>query len=191
MTLETPLNFSLTVLDTFGLGKKVLSWGAGLRAMYGQQQPARYTAIDGVGRLIQESSEHYDLAIATTRGRRDTLAFVERFGLQDCFGTIVTRQDVRRLKPHPEAIVRAAEQLGYSPQQCIVVGDTIVDIQAGKRAGALTVAVLCGFGERAELEKVEPDLVIESTAHLAAHLPNSERETVHDTRNQLGGRISV
>jgi predicted PurR-regulated permease PerM/phosphoglycolate phosphatase-like HAD superfamily hydrolase len=178
VALETPLNFALTVLDTFGLGKKVLSWGAWLRAIYGQQQPARYIAIDGVGRLIQESSEHYDLAIATTRGRRDTLAFVERFGLQDHFGAIVTRQDVRRLKPHPESIVRAAEQLGYSPEQCIVVGDTIVDIQAGKRAGALTVAVLCGFGERAELERVGPDLVIESTAHLLAHLPNSDRETL-------------
>jgi HAD superfamily hydrolase (TIGR01549 family) len=180
VALETPLNFVLTVLNALGLAQKALSWGTWLRAVYGQQQSAQFVAIDSVGKFIQESSERYDLAIATTRNRRDTLAFVERFGLQDCFGAIVTRRDVRRLKPYPEAIVRAAEQLGLSPEQCIVVGDTIVDIQAGKRAGALTVAVLCGFGERGELERIGPDLVIESTAQLADHLPHSDRETVQD-----------
>jgi phosphoglycolate phosphatase len=103
------------------------------------------------------------------------MAFVERFGLQDCFATIVTRQDVRRLKPHREPIIRAARELGYSPEQCIVVGDTTVDVQSGKRAGAMTVAVLCGFGERAELERLEPDMVLDTTADLIAHLPGEKQ----------------
>ena len=58
--------------------------------------------------------------------------------------------------------------------QCIVVGDTTVDVKAGKRAGAMTVSVLCGFGERPELERLEPDLLIETTAQLAQYLPREK-----------------
>ena len=175
MALETPLNLMITVLALIRLDKKVLSWGKWLRMAYGQRSPAGYVAIDGVVKLIQEASAEYDLAITTTRDRQDTLAFVERFGLQKCFKAIVTRQDVKRLKPNREPILHAAEQLGHPPEQCIVVGDTTVDVQSGKRAGAMTVAVLCGFGERAELERLEPDLVLETTAQLVEHLPESER----------------
>ena len=42
-------------------------------------------------------------------------------------------------------------------------------------AGAMTVAVLCGFGERAELERLEPDLVLNTTANLMAHLPDEKQ----------------
>jgi HAD superfamily hydrolase (TIGR01509 family) len=177
MALETPLNLVLTLLALFRLDKRVLSWGKWLRMAYGQRSPASYVAVEGVVRLVQNLSEQYDLAIITTRDRQDTLAFVERFGLKDCFKAIVTRQDVRRLKPNREPIVRAAGLLGYSPEQCIVVGDTTVDVQSGKRAGAMTVGVLCGLGERAELERLEPDLIVETTARLTEHLPDRERAT--------------
>jgi HAD superfamily hydrolase (TIGR01549 family) len=171
LALETPLNNFITVLDWLGLEKMMRSWTKWLRAAYGRRQPTRYVAIDGVARLLKQASEYYDLAITTTRDREDVEAFVKRFGLEDQLGAIVSRQDVRRLKPHPQPIRRAAELLGHSPEQCVVVGDTTVDVKAGKRAGALTVAVLCGLGERSELERLGPDLIVETTAQLLEHLP--------------------
>jgi len=48
-----------------------------------------------------------------------------------------------------------------------MVGDTTVDIRAGVAAGAQTVGVLCGFGERGELERAGADLILESTTELA------------------------
>jgi len=171
LALETPLNRFVTVLDWLGLEKMVRSWTKWLRAAYGRRQPTRYVAVDGVARLIERASKHYDLAITTTRDREDVEAFVQRFGLEDHIRLIVSRQDVRRLKPHPQPIWRAAERLGLEPQQCIVVGDTTVDVRAGKRAGAMTVAVLCGLGERTELERLRPDLILDCTAQLADHLP--------------------
>jgi phosphoglycolate phosphatase len=171
LALETPLNRFVTVLDWLGLEKMVRSWTKWVRAAYGRRQPARYVAIDGVARMIEQASEHYGLAITTTRDREDAEAFVQRFGLEDHLQLIVARQDVRRLKPHPQPILRAAERLGLEPQQCVVVGDTTVDVRAGKRAGAMTVAVLCGLGERTELERLRPDLILESTAQLSVYLP--------------------
>jgi phosphoglycolate phosphatase len=173
LALETPLNKAVTLLDWLGLEKMVRRSTKWLRAAYGRRHPTRYVAVEGVARLLQQASEHYDLAITTTRDREDAEAFVQRFGLQDRLGTIVTRQDVRRLKPNPQPIVCAAERLGHQPEQCVVVGDTTVDVKAGKRAGAMTVAVLCGLGERSELERLKPDLILDSTAQLAVYLPES------------------
>ena len=64
------------------------------------------------------------------------------------------------------------------PERCIVVGDTTVDVRAGKRAGALTVAVLCGFGERPEMERLEADLILDTTTDLASHLADGHGDAV-------------
>jgi len=62
----------------------------------------------------------------------------------------------------------AAKQLGLPPEQCVLVGDTSVDVRAAKAAGALAVGVLCGFGDKNDFKGA--DLVIESTEQLAAWL---------------------
>jgi len=67
-------------------------------------------------------------------------------------------------------VLWAAEQLGLPPKCCLMVGDTTVDIRAGRAAGTQTVGVLCGFGDRAELERAGADLILESTAELAGVL---------------------
>ena len=46
--------------------------------------------------------------------------------------------------------------------ECVVIGDSVVDIKAGKLAGAKTVAVLSGIYTREELEPEKPDLIIEN-----------------------------
>jgi len=173
MAAESPTNALVTVIDMVGLDDKLLSFGEWLRKVYGQREPGRYVAIDGAVELVRDLSQEYDLAIVTLRNRAETQAFIEHFGLQDCFKAVITRQDAKRLKPHPEPIVRAARQLGYMPQQCLVVGDTAVDVRAGYRAGALTVSVLCGFGERSELARLQPDLILETTSQLAPYLLDS------------------
>jgi len=47
-----------------------------------------------------------------------------------------------------------------------MIGDTVTDIQAGKRAGAQTVGVLCGFGEEKVLKHAGADLIIDNTPDL-------------------------
>ena len=52
----------------------------------------------------------------------------------------------------------AAQQMQVKPEECLMVGDTTVDIRAGKSAGAQTVGVLCGFGTERELRRAGADL---------------------------------
>lgn len=52
---------------------------------------------------------------------------------------------VTHIKPHPEPMLKAAEVLGVSPDKCVYVGDHLRDIEAGKRAAMVTIAVNYGY----------------------------------------------
>jgi phosphoglycolate phosphatase len=56
--------------------------------------------------------------------------------------------------------------MGLPVEACLMVGDTTVDILAGKACGAQTAGVLCGFGEEQELRKAGADLILNSTTDL-------------------------
>jgi phosphoglycolate phosphatase len=60
----------------------------------------------------------------------------------------------------------AAKQLGVPVERCVMVGDTTVDVKSARRAGAGAVAVLCGFGEREELERAGAHVILEHTSQL-------------------------
>ncbi len=66
---------------------------------------------------------------------------------------------------------------------CLMVGDTVVDIITGKKAGAQTVGVLCGFGEKKELERAGADLILDSTADLMDYLLAQLNR--HDCKSRL------
>ena len=69
----------------------------------------------------------------------------------DLVSVVISRDDTPHLKPHPTPIRLAAVRLSLLPEQCVMVGDTGVDVRSAKAAGALAVGVLCGFGERQDL----------------------------------------
>ena len=64
------------------------------------------------------------MAVVTSRSQREAAAFLAQYGLSDLFHVIITRDNVRRLKPHPMPVRTAAERLGVPPEQCVMVGDT-------------------------------------------------------------------
>lgn len=123
--------------------------------------------IDGVREMLKNLSQRYPLSVVSVRDARSTLAFLDQFKLQSFFTCIATSQTCRHTKPYPDPILWAAEQMGERPEACLMVGDTTVDMRAGRSAGAQTVGVLCGFGEEAELRRTGADMIISSTADLA------------------------
>ena len=60
--------------------------------------------------------------------------------------------------------------MNIKPEECLMIGDTTVDIRAAKAAGAQSVGVLCGFGQENELRQSGADLILESTSLLADEL---------------------
>jgi HAD superfamily hydrolase (TIGR01509 family) len=111
---------------------------------------------------LQALSQDFPLALVTLRyvSREQVIEELKRLRLVKYFRAVVTALDVKKPKPFPDAFLKAAERLGVRIQDCAIVGDSVVDIQAGKCAGAKTIAVLSGLFSREELEKQKPNLVI-------------------------------
>jgi HAD superfamily hydrolase (TIGR01549 family) len=83
---------------------------------------------------------------------------------------IVTRDQVLHAKPDPDLFMTAAERLGVNIEHSIVVGDSIWDLLAARRARALGVGLLAGGYGRAELETAGVYRVYEDPADLLLHL---------------------
>ena len=113
------------------------------------------------------------LAMATSTLREYMaikLAPLKNAGVEHLLEAIITADDVRHQKPHAEPLIRCSNQLGLEAGCCAYVGDTRVDIRAGKAAGMQTVGVLTGFDGYEALKNERPTVIIDSIADLKATL---------------------
>lgn len=166
LAAEGPVNQVVTLLDAVGLDDNLFSIGDRLRRVRGLRVRGQFVPIEGAVQMVNSLHGSYQLGIITTRSREDAWAFVRQFGLERAFDVVSTREDTKRLKPHPQPIEYAADLVGLSPRECAMVGDTAVDIISAKAAGSYAVGVLCGFGERGDLAAAGADLILEDTAQL-------------------------
>lgn len=72
----------------------------------------------------------------------------------------ISRNAIRKVKPHPDHLIAAMKAMGISGEYAVMVGDHLLDIQAGKRVGMKTIGVLTGRTKREEFEKAEADHVM-------------------------------
>jgi N-acetyl-D-muramate 6-phosphate phosphatase len=170
MCAETPGNLLYNLLDWANLDDEVgRIYNFLVRNQVGRR-PRHFWIIEGVRDGLLALRERYPLAVVSARDRAGTLAFLKQFDLLDLFPVVATAMTCRHTKPFPDPVLWAADQMGVHPENCLMVGDTTVDIRAGRAAGAQTVGVLCGFGREKELQKVGADLILPSTGALAAVL---------------------
>ena len=104
---------------------------------------------------------------ATTKGTPTTRVVLERFGLLPYFDH-VQGTDGFPAKPEPDVILASLKALGAAPEDCLLVGDAPADMEAGRRAGVKTCAVLWGYGKREDLARWQPDYWIDHPSELAA-----------------------
>lgn len=161
-------NGGMAVLDWLSLDRPVQAllrrWG-----LVAENSAARpLVPVAGTLALVRALHGRYPLAIVSTRTVAEVQVYLAQQRLDGCFAAIVGSDSTARIKPHPQPVLRAAAQLGVTPRNVVMVGDTAADVRAAKAAGALAVGVLCGFGNRADLRRA--DLVLASTADLAGWL---------------------
>ena len=136
---------------------------------------AYYSAVISKSKLfpnvketLETLSQHFQLALITLRYvvREQVLDELWHLGIKKYFHVVVTALDVEKPKPFPDALHVAAKKLHTTVGECAIVGDSIVDIQAGKAAGAKTIAVLTGLFSRQELKMHKPDIIVEDVNSL-------------------------
>src|ERR1043165_4116658 len=165
MWIESPGNTLLGFADTIGIDTEmtaVIDWLNRHRA----HTLKKFLLVPGVDKMLAHMQGRYRMAIVTARDQKSTLRFLNQFDLCKFFDVIVTGLSAAHTKPYPDPILLAAQKLGVRPQECLMIGDTTVDIRAGKSAGAQTVGVLCGFGVENELRQLGADRILKSTSDL-------------------------
>ena len=165
MELEAPANFIIGLADIISLDDTLFGLADWIARTF-HTAPKKYWIIPGTREMLAGLSQRYPLAVVSARDRRTTMHFLEQFELLPFFRCVAVDQTCEHTKPFPDPVLWAAEQMGIPPDACLMVGDTIVDIRAGKAAGAQTVGVLCGFGEEAELRHRGADMILSTTVEL-------------------------
>jgi phosphoglycolate phosphatase-like HAD superfamily hydrolase len=83
---------------------------------------------------------------------------------------VITRSEVKRAKPDPDLFLAAAERLQVSMANAMVVGDSVWDLLAARRAGCLAIGLLSGGYGKEELEQVGAYRVYQDPADMLVHL---------------------
>jgi len=166
MWLEAPGNFLMGFPDSLGIDDEIAAVMECLNRHWPRPMK-NFLLVPGIKEMLQSLSRCFPLAVVSARDARSTRNFLDKFELSPFFQIVVTAQTTEHTKPFPDPILYAARAMNVPPEACLMVGDTSVDIRAGRKAGAQTVGVLCGFGEQDELRKQGADFILPSTADLA------------------------
>lgn len=165
MWVEAPGNALLGFADRIGLDDEmvaVLNWFSRHR----KRSSKKFLLVPGVDEMLKQLHGRYPMAVVSARDENGTMKFLEQYDLVKYFNVIITGLSAEHTKPYPDPILLAAKKMNVAPENCLMIGDTTVDIRAGKSAGAQTVGVLCGFGEEDELRKMGANEILEDTTKL-------------------------
>lgn len=170
---ETPANNIVILADRLGLDEIAAPLLDRRRRRKAIRGKGDHVVINGVAQALDLVQREYPIALITAREEHSTRAILEHLDLDSRFQVVATSRTCRRSKPHPDPLLWAADQIQVDPSACVMIGDTTVDIRTGVAAGAQTIGVLCGFGERQELERAGADLILDTTADVGAVLPGN------------------
>lgn len=165
MWVEAPGNALLGLTDTIGLDDEIVAIIDWL-SRHKKDAAKTFWLIPGVDEMLKKLKGHYPMCVVSARDEKGTMRFLEQFDLVQYFDAIITGQSAEHTKPYPDPILLAAQKMGVQPEECLMIGDTTVDIRAGKAAGTQTVGVLCGFGEEDELKQKGADMILNTTSEL-------------------------
>lgn len=165
---ETSLEITPALLDTLQRQhaqaySRLARW---VRPLPGAVEVLRYLTKSGI-----------PWAIATS-GRMGSAQYnLDALGVDPAQAAVITRDDVRHAKPDPDLFLAAAARLGVDIESAVIVGDSIWDMLAARRARGLGVGLLSGGYGEDELERSGAIRVYEDPADLLRHI------------DEIGGRV--
>lgn len=97
----------------------------------------------------------YQLAIASSRGSDSLFGYAKQMGIEDCISSIIAGDLVEHVKPAPDMVFKALEEMNGTLEEALVVGDMTYDVDMAHNAGAKACAVTYGNATREELKNAE------------------------------------
>lgn len=137
--------------------------------MYAKQAPS-LRVLPGAQELLDTLADHRVPHAVATSGRMHSARYALKLLKLHEKVPVITRDDVRFAKPDPDLFVAAGKRLKVPMSRCVIVGDSVWDLLAARRAFALSVGLLSGGYGREELERAGAYRVYQDPADLLRHL---------------------
>ena len=115
--------------------------------------------LDGLDYL---AGAGYKLGCVTNKAAQFTEPLLKALGIYDRFGLVVSGDTLAKKKPDPMPLRHAAEYFGVSPDQALMLGDSVSDVKAARAAGFGIVCVSYGYNHGRDIREAEPDAVVDS-----------------------------
>jgi len=145
------------------------------RAHYRQHCLDATRLYPGIFELLERLAPERVLAVATNKPTVFAEQVVEGLGLGRFVRVVVGPERAGCRKPDPEFVEQTLRLLGRSAKEAVMIGDSPTDIEAGRLAGASTIAVLWGYRSREQLVASRPDAMVDTVEELERLLVNPRR----------------
>ncbi|HJP73888.1 MAG TPA: HAD family hydrolase [Pseudonocardiaceae bacterium] len=123
--------------------------------------------VDGLAKLRAAGVR---LSIGTSKSLAAATHVLDVCGISDQFETVVGFDNVEHGKPAPDTALLAAQRLGVTASDCVVVGDAIGDMRMGVAAGMHTLGVSFGVGSAPDLYAAGAESVVDSFADVVSYV---------------------
>lgn len=110
------------------------------------------------------------IGIVTSKGKPVTMRTMAYTGLDRLMDVVVTAHDVQKPKPDPEPLLKALAVLKTAADRAVLVGDSSFDILTAQNTGVLALGVTWGLDSKEELERLNPDGLLDSWEELNNYL---------------------
>lgn len=171
------------ILDIFGLPVEVMLVQLGgvdpersdiideFIAEYKRQYPVH---MANGARLIANAKETmesiaslgFPVCLITSERRANAQFILDRLGLSASVRYLISRDDVTKFKPDPEPLFNAMKLIGKKAEECVYIGESPYDIQAGVASGAYIAAVASGNWSVQSLLDCDPDVLLDDISEL-------------------------
>lgn len=118
--------------------------------------------------LIELHKQGKRLAIATSRNKVSLTEIMKRQGVYDYFELLVSASDGYEPKPSPSMVMGILEQMDFTENETMVIGDTTFDLEMGNNAHCWTCAVTYGNHTRERLLTAQPNFIVDSFSEILA-----------------------
>lgn len=118
----------------------------------------------------------YKLGCVTNKAEAFTVPLLKQLGIYDEFAIVISGDTLPKKKPDPLPLLHAAEFFGVSPQQSMMLGDSVSDVKAARAAGFQITCMTYGYNHGENIADANPDGLIDSMAELESLLENAEAQ---------------
>ena len=131
--------------------------------LYAENSSKRSCLYPGVKQaldFLQSTDVH--VGCVTNKASQFTLPILQDLGIVDYFEIIICGDTLAKKKPDPLPLLHAAEQMGVSPTQSLMLGDSMSDVKAARAAGFDIVCMSYGYNHGEDIRDYHPDAVVDS-----------------------------